>query len=91
MNHFFKALIAICIGISSITAQELEKTWHFTNIENSETNEFLPISNSDVLTFSDGDFSYKLHNIDSLKASGHYIFQNNLLVFYYNNYLLSSQ
>ena len=84
MNHFFKALIAICIGISSITAQELEKTWHFTNIENSETNEFLPISNSDVLTFSDGDFSYKLHNIDSLKASGHYIFQNNLLVFYYN-------
>ena len=84
MNHFFKALIAICIGISSITAQELEKTWHFTNIENSETNELLPISNSDVLTFSDGDFSYKLHNIDSLKASGHYIFQNNLLVFYYN-------
>lgn len=85
MNHFFKALIAICIGISSITAQELEKTWHFTNIENSETNEFLPISNSDVLTFSNGDFSYKLHNIDNLKASGHYIFQNNLLVFYYNS------
>lgn len=84
MNHFFKALIAIFIGISSITAQELEKTWQFTSIENNQTNESLPITDSDVLKFKDGDFTYKVISKDSLKASGHYTFQNNLLVFYYN-------
>ncbi|MCB0399412.1 MAG: lipocalin family protein [Winogradskyella sp.] len=84
MNHFFKALIAIFIGVSSITAQELEKTWQFTAIENSQTGESLSISNSDVLKFKDGDFNYKLLSKDSLKASGHYTFQNKLLVFYYN-------
>ena len=84
MNHFFKALIAIFIGVSSITAQELEKTWQFSSIENSQTNESLSISDSDILKFKDGDFSYKLLSKDSLKASGHYTFQNNLLVFYYN-------
>lgn len=84
MNHFFKALIAILIGFSSITAQELEKTWQFSSIVNSQTNESLSISDSDILKFKDGDFSYKLLSKDSLKASGHYTFQNNLLVFYYN-------
>ncbi len=84
MNHFFKALIAIFIGVSSITAQELEKTWQFSTIENTESNALLPISDSDVLKFRDGDFDYKLLSKDSLKASGHYTFQNNLLVFYYN-------
>jgi CNT family concentrative nucleoside transporter len=84
MNHFFKALIAIFIGVSSITAQELEKTWQFTTIENTQTGESLSISDSDVLKFRDGDFDYKLLSKDSLKASGHYTFQNNLLVFYYN-------
>ena len=84
MNHFFKALIAIFIGVSSITAQELEKTWQFTTIENTQTGESLSISDSDVLKFRNGDFDYKLLSKDSLKASGHYTFQNNLLVFYYN-------
>lgn len=84
MKLFFRALIAILIGISSITAQELEKAWQFSAIENTESNESLPISVSDVLKFSDGDFDYKLLSKDSLKASGHYTFQNNLLVFYYN-------
>ncbi|WP_243470899.1 NupC/NupG family nucleoside CNT transporter [Winogradskyella sp. MH6] len=84
MNHFFKALIAIFIGVSSITAQELEKTWQFTTIENTQTGEALSISDSDILKFRDGDFDYKLLSKDSLKASGHYTFQNNLLVFYYN-------
>lgn len=84
MKLFFRALIAILIGISSITAQELEKTWQFTTVENTKSGESLIISDSDVLKFRDGDFDYKLMSKDSLKASGHYTFQNNLLVFYYN-------
>ncbi|GAB4155946.1 MAG: hypothetical protein Tsb0033_05920 [Winogradskyella sp.] len=84
MNSIFKALLAIFIGLSSITAQELEKTWQFTAIENTETGYTIPVSESDVLKFKDGDFNYKLLAKDSLKASGYYTLQNNLLVFYYN-------
>lgn len=84
MNSIFKALLAIFIGLSSITAQELEKTWQFTAIENTETGYTIPVSESDVLKFKDGDFNYKLLAKDSLKASGYYTLQNSLLVFYYN-------
>lgn len=84
MNSIFKALFAIFIGLSSISAQELEKTWQFNSIENTETGNKIPISKSDVLKFKDGDFDYKLLAKDNLKASGHYTLQNNLLVFYYN-------
>ncbi|WP_282043703.1 nucleoside transporter C-terminal domain-containing protein [Winogradskyella flava] len=84
MNHFFKALIAIFIGLSSITAQELEKTWQFDAIENEQTRASVSVSDADILEFKNGDFRYNLLSKDSLKASGHYIFQNNLLVFYYN-------
>lgn len=84
MNSIFKALLAIFIGLSSISAQELEKTWQFNSIENTETGNKIPISKSDVLKFKDGDFDYKLLAKDNLKASGHYTLQNNLLVFYYN-------
>jgi CNT family concentrative nucleoside transporter len=84
MKLFFKALFAIFIGLSSIKAQDLEKTWQFVSIENSQTSESLAVSDSDMLKFKDGDFDYKLLSKDNLKASGHYTFQNNLLVFYYN-------
>ncbi|APY08818.1 Na+ dependent nucleoside transporter [Winogradskyella sp. J14-2] len=84
MNHFFKALFAIFIGFSAITAQELEKTWQFTAIENLKTGKSLVVSDADILKLKEGDFDYKLLSRDSLKASGHYTFQNNLLVFYYN-------
>ncbi|GAB5565418.1 MAG: hypothetical protein Wins2KO_24810 [Winogradskyella sp.] len=82
MNTFFKALIAIFIvfNSNSITYQELEKIWQFSSIEGNST---LPIDDSDVLKLKNGDFDYKL-NAKKLKASGHYTYQNNLLVFYYN-------
>ncbi|WP_430467406.1 nucleoside transporter C-terminal domain-containing protein [Winogradskyella ouciana] len=84
MNHFFRALIAIFIGLSSITAQELEKTWQFEAIENSEGNSLFNISENDSIVFNKGEFQYNLEAKDNLEASGDYIFQNNLLVFYYN-------
>lgn len=84
MNHFFRALIAIFIGLSSITAQELEKTWQFEAIENSEGNSLFNISENDSIVFNKGEFQYNLKAKDNLEASGDYIFQNNLLVFYYN-------
>lgn len=84
MNYFFKALIAIFIGLSSITAQELEKTWQFESIENSSGNSLFNISENDTIRFSNGEFSYSLKSKNNLKAEGDYMYQNNLLLFYYN-------
>jgi CNT family concentrative nucleoside transporter len=84
MNYFFKALIALFIGLSSITAQELEKTWQFEAVANTSGNSLFNVTERDNLSFNKGEFIYNLEAKDDLVASGDYIFQNNLLVFYYN-------
>ena len=84
MNHFFKALIALCIGISTITAQELEKTWQFDAIKDASGNSLYSISENDTIQFAKGAFHYTLQSKNNLKAKGDYLYQNNLLLFYYN-------
>ena len=84
MRHFFKALIAIIIGFSTLTAQELEKTWQFDAIEDSTGSALFEITENDSIVFSNGEFYYGLGAKNNLKASGDYIYQNNLLVFYYS-------
>ncbi|MBW2939082.1 lipocalin family protein [Aureisphaera sp. CAU 1614] len=65
--------------------QDLEKDWQFTSIEDSNNNPLFEVNaNNDKLTFKDGTFQYSLEAKDNLKASGDYIFQNNLLVLFYN-------
>ncbi|WP_179339767.1 NupC/NupG family nucleoside CNT transporter [Winogradskyella ludwigii] len=77
MNYFFKAFLAIFIGLSSITAQELEKTWEST----------APESIYKTLKFSNGEFNFSSNAIGDLK--GDYMYQNNLLVLYHNDSLNS--
>jgi len=84
MRHFFKALIAIIIGFSTLTAQELEKTWQFDAIEDSTGSALFDVTENDSIVFSNGEFHYVLEAKNNLKASGDYIYQNNLLVFYYS-------
>ena len=73
MTNFFKALLAIFIGFSSITAQELEKTWESTNTE----------STYQTLEFSNGEFNFSSNSENNLQ--GDYMYQNNLLVLYHND------
>jgi len=77
MNQFFKAFLAIFIGFSSITAQELEKTWESK----------APESSYSTLEFKDGEFNFSSNSVNSLK--GDYMYQNNLLVLYHNDSLNS--
>jgi len=77
MNQFFKAFLAIFISLSSITAQELEKTWESTTSEN----------NYSTLEFKKGEFNFSSSTVDDLK--GDYMYQNNLLVLYHNDSLNS--
>ncbi len=83
MKQFLLALFAIFLGISISSAQSIEKKWLFQSIENESNVSLHDISNSDVFHLDNGDFKYNIQS-KNLQASGDYMHQNNLLVFYYN-------
>jgi len=64
--------------------QNLEKEWQFSGIENEKEESLYNINPAtDFLKLSEGAFHYQLEAKDNLQASGNYIFQNKILVFYY--------
>ena len=85
MKKFLLAITAIFFVFSSNSfAQDLNKTWQFETIQNSVGDQLFSINkNEDALELKDGEFSYTLEAKNNLKASGDYIYQNYLLVFYY--------
>lgn len=77
------AIVFIFFGKSF--GQTLEQNWQFSSIENNNGESLFPInSEKDFFKLADGAFEYNLEAKDNLKASGDYIFQNNLLVLFYN-------
>ncbi|OUS00389.1 Na+ dependent nucleoside transporter [Flavobacteriales bacterium 33_180_T64] len=83
MKHFILAIVAIFFGITATFGQDLEKKWQFDTIQNENGLTLFEITDSDALNLDSGEFNYTLNAKDSLQASGDYIYQNNLLVFYY--------
>lgn len=76
---------AIVFTITTIFAQDIEKKWQFDAITNQNNESLFNInSEADTLSLAAGEFNYTLSAKDNLVASGDYILQNNLLVFYYN-------
>ncbi len=84
MKHFILAIAAIFFGIHTLSAQDINKSWQFENIQDETGTSLFSVNENDVLELKNGEFNYSLEAKDNLKASGDYIFQNNLLVFYYN-------
>ncbi|MCW5520862.1 Na+ dependent nucleoside transporter [Aureitalea sp. L0-47] len=79
-------LFFFLFSFGTLFAQEIEQRWKFTSIENEEGQSLVPVNPEvDFITFSDGKFTYELAAKDSLKASGDYILQNKLLVFFYDH------
>ncbi len=76
--------IAFFLCFNSSFAQSLDKNWQFEAILDANNQSLLPVSKSDQLKLDKGTFSYSLQAKNGLKASGDYIYQNNLLVFYYD-------
>jgi CNT family concentrative nucleoside transporter len=65
--------------------QSIEKNWQFSQITTNEGQSLFKINpDHDSFNLNEGTFSYQLASKDSLKASGDYIFQNNLLVLFYS-------
>ena len=78
-------IVAFVLTQTFSFGQNLEKEWQFLGIENEQGKSLYNINPSkDNLNLSEGSFQYQLEAKDNLQASGDYIFQNKLLVFYYN-------
>lgn len=84
MRHFLLAITAIFFGITTTLGQDIEKKWQFEAIENENGASLLDIVTTDGLELEAGEFKYTLNSKNNLDASGDYMYQNNLLVFYYS-------
>ncbi len=82
----FSLIVLFVLTQTFSFGQSLEKEWQFLSIENSEGESLTSINPStDVLLLSEGIFEYQIKAKNNLLASGDYIFQNKLLVFFYNH------
>ncbi|TYC08475.1 Na+ dependent nucleoside transporter [Bizionia gelidisalsuginis] len=83
MKYFFLALIAIFFGLNTLVAQDINKTWEIQSLQNQAGEDVISVSDTDKLTLNNGEFEFSI--IDSnVNATGDYIYQHNLLVFYFN-------
>ncbi|MGV6828010.1 MAG: nucleoside transporter C-terminal domain-containing protein [Flavobacteriales bacterium] len=84
MKKILLFFVIISFQITTFS-QSIEKKWQFSKIENTDNESLLKINPlQDFLTLSEGSFNYQLEAKNNLKASGDYIYQNKLLVFFYN-------
>ena len=84
MQNYLLVGVLVLVQFLSF-GQNLEKKWQFSSIENAEGESLISINpENDFLTLRDGTFSYELEAKENLKASGDYMFQNKLMIFYYN-------
>lgn len=86
MQHFQKIVIIFSfLGFfGNALGQSIEKDWSFSAIEDTLGNSLFDIAEDDTFSLKDGVFKYQLAANNSLNASGDYIFQNNLLVLFFN-------
>lgn len=85
MKRNFLALLLIFIGLATSQAQEIDKLWRFDAIQSVNGQDLFEIQpEKDSLRLNKGEFYYHLSAKDNLRASGDYMLQNNLLIFYYN-------
>ncbi|WP_298900305.1 nucleoside transporter C-terminal domain-containing protein [uncultured Psychroserpens sp.] len=84
MRHFLLAVAAIFFGITTGFSQDLEKKWEFDAIQSEDGSSLYNITSADILNLKAGEFNYTLNAKDNLEAEGDYLYQNNLLVFYYS-------
>jgi CNT family concentrative nucleoside transporter len=76
---FFAFFFILSPGLE---AQSIENTWSFDAVTSEDGSELFEISDSDELSLNEGVFNYHLKS-KNLKAEGQYLFQNQLLLFYY--------
>ncbi|MCJ7757928.1 MAG: Na+ dependent nucleoside transporter [Gillisia sp.] len=83
MTKYWYCLLFFLFGIFAVHSQNLSKDWSFQSAEKSGKiqNDFSP---EDILSLTAGHFEIKSASDDTIKSQGDYLYQNNLLVFFYN-------
>jgi CNT family concentrative nucleoside transporter len=83
MMKYWQCLFFFLFGIFVVHSQGLSKEWSFQSPQEISKiqNDF---SSGDILTLTDGRFEIKTEGEDELKAQGDYLYQNKLLVFFFN-------
>ena len=87
MNKFLCSLVLVFIGISSSLAQStISKTWSFEAVTDTTQQALFDLQpEEDYLKLENGSFEYYLSGKDSAKASGDYVYQNEVLVLFYDS------
>ncbi len=84
MQRFLVVTLALLL-FGTVFGQSIEKTWQFSEVKDQNGLSTLSTNpEKDYLKLENGSFEYQLSQHDSLKSSGDYIFQNNLLVLFFN-------
>ncbi|MRT16351.1 Na+ dependent nucleoside transporter [Vitellibacter sp. q18] len=81
----FIPVVLLLIFFGSSFGQSIEKTWQFSEVKDENGLSVLKINpEKDYLKLENGLFEYQLAPQDSLISRGDYLFQNNLLVLFFN-------
>ncbi len=80
-------LVALALFFfGNILGQSIEQTWQFSEVKDENGLSILNANpDKDFLKLENGSFEYQMGANDSLKSTGDYIFQNNLLVLFFNS------
>lgn len=81
MNKTWCCLFLVFFGITSAFSQSISKTWRFEPSKDTLSAEF---SSNHLLDLTEGRFSLSNPETEDTLASGNYMYQNKLLVFFYS-------
>ncbi|HET8754245.1 MAG TPA: nucleoside transporter C-terminal domain-containing protein [Salinimicrobium sp.] len=85
MNKIWCCLFFCFFATTSIFSQNISKTWQFQSVKDSTGNALFEVTpEEDFLTLENGSFEYDLKGENAETASGDYVFQNDVLVFFYD-------
>lgn len=82
-QKFWLSLIVLFLGALTIEAQTIEKKWALDPSHPEMLSYGQPHQNPSTLQLEEGKFKFVAED-SSLTATGDYLYQNNILVFYYN-------
>lgn len=85
MNKTWCCLFLVLFGITTAFSQSISKSWRFEASKDSTQTQENTFPQDEILELSEGHFTLTSESSENPSAEGDYLYQNNLLVFFYNN------
>jgi len=83
MKKYWCCLFFILFGIITAHSQTISKSWTFQSAKDT-TQTHTGFDSNDNMVLEDGRFTINSQKGEGIKAQGDYLYQNNLLVFFFN-------